>query len=698
MKFRTLIFPVLICFACSIQSTYSQCLYYPVSLEQRISKSHYIVVGTVTEKQAYVDETTGNIQTLNRLQITAWLKNRQQTSSIYIITQGGVLGNRATKVWPSLQLEQQMEYMLFLDKENPQTGNKAMRIASPAALQVMAYADAEGALPLQNGLYHDLLVEPPITEEQLFDKVQLLTGQPVETPAGARFAPRVTTGVTAREEGVTAVTSFSPATANAGTIISGDYLTITGSGFGTTRGNVYFSNADNGGGTTIAPQFASDYLSWSDNSITVKVPENAGTGRFFVNGSISSVSPLTIPYAHLSIYNASVNFANVTRQRYYLRNKNGNGGYTFLYNTSFNNNSAAVAAFERALGTWRCATGVNFTSGGTTTIATTANDGVNTIFFDNSLALPAIGQTTTNFLGSGISGSCDQENTVWWATDIDIRFRADPPTGSATWNYGPGAPTSSQIDFESVLLHELGHAHGLGHVIAPGQVMHYATIIGNNNRTLSANDIAGANAKMVYSTVPTCFNPSGSGTPMTAIAAAGCAAMPFLLVKFEGNRKNDNTNTLVWTTAQESTNAAFYIQRSANGQLYDDIGLVSSKGPSLQKLDYTFDDEQAGPKGWYYRLKQVETNGKTVVSTAIYLKGIGAGEWRIWSNTSGRTLFVSGSSNGVINLFSSSGQLIYTGRVQTGVTPISLNGLATGVYFCRIVTPSSTITQKVLIR
>ena len=53
----------------------AQCNYYPVSIEQRVSASKYIVLGKVVEKTTYIDITTGNVNTLNKLQVNAWLKN-----------------------------------------------------------------------------------------------------------------------------------------------------------------------------------------------------------------------------------------------------------------------------------------------------------------------------------------------------------------------------------------------------------------------------------------------------------------------------------------------------------------------------------------------------------------------------------------------------------------------------------------------
>ena len=70
--------------------------------------------------------------------------------------------------------------------------------------------------------------------------------------------------------------------------------------------------------------------------------------------------PIVVPYA---VANHATNsaFENLyTPHEVRLRNANGQGGYTFVYDTSFYNNTAALTAFRRALKTWRCATGIHF--------------------------------------------------------------------------------------------------------------------------------------------------------------------------------------------------------------------------------------------------------------------------------------------------------------------------------------------------
>ena len=82
----------------SFQNSFTQCMYYPVSVEQRVSKASYIVLGKVTDKHTYIDKTTGNVNTLNKLTINAWLKNYNDVNEVYVITLGGVyLVNREFK-------------------------------------------------------------------------------------------------------------------------------------------------------------------------------------------------------------------------------------------------------------------------------------------------------------------------------------------------------------------------------------------------------------------------------------------------------------------------------------------------------------------------------------------------------------------------------------------------------------------------
>lgn len=679
-------------------TAFTQCVFYPVSLNERIQHSQNIVLGTVTEKESFLDSTTMQVYTLNTIAVTAWLKNPQTNTVVYVITNGGVYKDRATIVNPSLQLEKTNEYVLFLQTAPNTLKNKDLSKKEPAALQTMAYADVQGALVKSFQQYVDLLDQPKQNEASLFQKIQAITGVQAVTSKGELFKARAQEPIANKPGGITAITSFAPTTTRSGTIVAGDQITISGSGFGAVAGNVFFSNADNGGATFIASGLSTDIISWSDASVTAKVPSGAGTGPINLAG-FTSASNLTVQYAHISLESNFNAFASSTRQRYYLRNLNTLGGYTFQFNTTFAANGLAVAAFNRAIINWRCNTGVNFRAVGTTVVATTANDGTNCIYFDPTISAGTLAVCTSNFSASA-NGGCNLQNTVWWLIDADIKFR-DIPTAGTTWDYGPGAPTATEYDFESVALHELGHAHGLGHVIAGGQVMHYAIANGATARVLSVNDILAGTDKMAYSTAATCFNPAGSGVPMTSVGAGSCITLPITLGELKAKRITKALNELTWNTVQELNNDGFVIERSENGQNFKPIGFIKGKELSLLPQNYVFNDETAGPYDWYYRLIQKDLSGLSLNSAVVFVKGIESKSWTVWSDQSGSSVYVyNKAATGKpvqFVVYNTSGQIVFSTQVIAGRAELHVQQLPRAVYSYKIVDGNQPVSGKLVL-
>ncbi len=533
---------VAIAFLASI-SVFGQCLTVPIPLSERLNAADYVFVGQPIAQKAYWDENRSNIYTLTTLEVTAYLKG-EGPAQVSVITMGGVVGGDAQITYPSLKLKGYNEYLLMVN-EAP-AAIKEPTLIDLDLPQWLPYADSQGALTKQGEFYFDLYAEPKTTEVDLFERIESLTGRPARTPNGENFNPREgATGVFGKV--AFPITNITPNPTNGGTIVPADFVTITGSGFGT-ESNVFYANADDGGATLVATGVGSDNISWSDTEVVNKPASDAGTGTVSVNGQTSS---LTIDYAHTDINSDFSGFSEVTRQRYYLVDVDGAGGLTMTYNTSFNANTDAVAAYERALSTWRCATFVNFSVDkmSTTAIATAANDSVNVVTFDGSLPSGVLGRATSRFSGSG-NGSCNMANTVWYLRELDVQFDPDPISGGQTWNYGPDATTLAEYDFESVAVHELGHGHGLGHRIQSGTMMHYAISNGSDIRSPNAAEIAGGDAKVAYSTLALCLTPGGVNGPMVALTAGTCSlteSADLVVTKMTSNATPDEGDTLTYT-------------------------------------------------------------------------------------------------------------------------------------------------------
>jgi len=100
-------------------------------------------------------------------------------------------------------------------------------------------------------------------------------------------------------------------------------------------------------------------------------------------------------------------------------------------------------------------------------------------------------------------------------------------------------------------------------------------------------------------------------------------AVPVGILSFTGERKG-SVNELKFTTATELNNKGFEILRSADGIAYSSIAFVKSladNGNSNGLLQYSFADEKAFTGNNYYRLKQIDKDGKSTLSQVVFIKG-----------------------------------------------------------------------------
>jgi hypothetical protein len=99
--------------------------------------------------------------------------------------------------------------------------------------------------------------------------------------------------------------------------------------------------------------------------------------------------------------------------------------------------------------------------------------------------------------------------------------------------------------------------------------------------------------------------------------------LPVNFLSFSGYKKAD-ANELKWSTAQEQNNSGFEIQRSLEGIRFETIGFVKSlavSGNSQTELKYSFIDFAPGSSTQYYRLKQIDLDGKFSYSSILPIKG-----------------------------------------------------------------------------
>ncbi|MGE0567672.1 MAG: T9SS type A sorting domain-containing protein [Bacteroidia bacterium] len=486
----------------SIGSITAQCMLYPVSLQERVTNSQLIIEGNVISKKSFWNDKFNYVYTSNLIQVKQVLKGTVNSSFIEIITDGGIVENFKQEVNPALKLSENEEGVFMVNSDN-----KVSQFGHPV---YQTYADEQGFIKfdLSDNSARDHFNHYLDINSDLYSKLSDLIGKTIPPFYGSNESGKFQSSAS-----IAAISGFNPTTISAGTF---SVLTITGSGFGTVQNAsnyVAFKNADDGGATWIQPH-SSQYISWTNTQIQVRVPTKtsgsgtAGTGqvRVYVNNSPQTSSGnLTVTYGHLNVLSSSV----VYNTRHV--DLNNNGGITWQMYTGFNSNTSQKNSFIRAFNTWRCNTYINWQLGAPTSVNTIASDGTNVVRMDIGTELPSgvLGRCTSYWNGCGSS-----PNQNWFVSELDIVFDS-----GTNWQYGPANATGSQFDFESVAVHELGHGHQLSHVINTAQVMHYSIGPAQNKRTLNVNEINGGNAVMTR-------NLSGgvcSKPVMVALAPSACS-------------------------------------------------------------------------------------------------------------------------------------------------------------------------------
>ncbi|WP_406685551.1 T9SS type A sorting domain-containing protein [Seonamhaeicola sp. MEBiC1930] len=483
MKKITLIFTLLFCLI-GVETIYAQSLQREISLKEQIENSNLVVEGKVIAKESFWDASGGLIYTANTIEVYKVFKG-DPIETVDVITLGGTVGLDALIVHPSLLLSQEDVGVFTL--QNSKTLNRLSGKES-ANKEYKPYALSQGFFRynLTNDLAANSFKKMKGIKSSFYNEITAFTRQGYMQikDFGSDYKTKTSKGLLPPSS-----LTLNKSVVSAGT---GEELIITGSGFGAGQGNVWFSNADDGGATLIAA-LDSQVTSWSDTSITVEVPSRAGTGSVVVEDTSNAQSPgaaLTVSYSEINVsFDPGSGLQDFQIQHY---NDNASGGYTWEMQTDFFNNAAAKAAFERAFDKWVCETGINWTISGSATavdVIGSSSDGTNVIRFDNGSEL---GATTLGKCYSWYT-SCDGLN--WWVSELDIVF-----DDTTDWHYGTDLPGFSEYDFESVALHELGHGHQLAHVIDPtvdgdnlDDVMHYAISNGESQKVISSDNSTAAN-------------------------------------------------------------------------------------------------------------------------------------------------------------------------------------------------------------
>lgn len=184
-------------------------------------------------------------------------------------------------------------------------------------------------------------------------------------------------------------------------------------------------------------------------------------------------------------------------------------------------------------------------------------------------------------------------------------------------------------------------------------------------------------------------NPSAFYTISAQMTATDlCATLPVEFIDFNGQFIDLKTVSLIWSTASESNNDYFIIEKSKDGINWNELAQLNGQGTSNHIVNYQHYDYYPYANLTYYRLKQVDFDG-----SQKYLKTISVTQQRqnifsIYPIPSNDFIYVNHKeiSNESFKIYNSLGQIVNDQISITSnneVYQIDITNLEIGIYFVK---------------
>jgi hypothetical protein len=193
------------------------------------------------------------------------------------------------------------------------------------------------------------------------------------------------------------------------------------------------------------------------------------------------------------------------------------------------------------------------------------------------------------------------------------------------------------------------------------------------------------------------FTGNGNGSPL-----------PISLISFNAKPVLENVE-VTWTTASETNNDYFTVERSRDGINFKAFAVLDGAGNSNEILNYEIMDFEPYEGLSYYRLKQTDFDGKfeySDIKSVNFSKPVEGQNWTVFPNPSdlnGINLVMGDIQNDLINirLVDVTGKLVHNENVAMQAKGsqqfISFENISIGIYYLTVVDGNEVKTVKVVL-
>ncbi len=198
----------------------------------------------------------------------------------------------------------------------------------------------------------------------------------------------------------------------------------------------------------------------------------------------------------------------------------------------------------------------------------------------------------------------------------------------------------------------------------------------------------------------------GNGDGWNAMYYKPLVALPVVYIYFKV-KKIDNIAEIDWQTNSETNAANYEIQRGTDALQFITIGKINAKGNSKEVNNYKYLDENPSKSINYYRIKQVDLDGKYTYTPAraLNFSDLNSATVKYFPNPTQGHLNIEIAETlqneiKIINIFNELGIVVghqKIGEIGENNLKIDMTGLPKGIYFIQIISKNLNSSQKIML-
>ncbi len=153
---------------------------------------------------------------------------------------------------------------------------------------------------------------------------------------------------------------------------------------------------------------------------------------------------------------------------------------------------------------------------------------------------------------------------------------------------------------------------------------------------------------------------------------------------------------LNWSVASELNNDYYVIERSNDGKNWEGIGSIKGAGNSNSKLFYAFKDSPKNATVLYYRIKQVDFDGKSTNSVIRQVSFKSELNVNVYPVPAINEVTISVSQNFTGRIIDVTGRILKSFSSNDGLYTVNIESLNAGIYSLELYTNGEFITKKII--